>query len=89
VQDLTLLDSLKNRKPFEELRAEAASRYNGSRYEDWWPPRPAAADLPSYEMTNATIDENTKPVKDLAARVDAQSWEKLRAWILQLAVEGK
>ncbi|HSB13939.1 MAG TPA: hypothetical protein VLE22_05735 [Bryobacteraceae bacterium] len=89
VQDLTLLDSLKTRKPFEELRAGAASRYNSSRYEDWWPPRPAAADLPPYEMTNATIAENSKPVKDLAARVDAQSWEKVRVWILQLAVGGK
>ncbi len=89
VQDLTLLNSLGNGKPVESLKAEAARRYNGSSPRDWWPPRPAAADMPADEMTNNSIAENATAIKALYERVNAGSWSAVRSWILELASEVK
>ena len=88
VQDITLLNSLKT-APVEALKNEAARLYNGSTLDDWWPPRPAAADLPPYEMTNSVIGENTQPIRQLSERVNARSWSRVRDWVLQLAAEEK
>jgi len=52
VQDLTLLDSFKTRRPVAELRAEAARRFNGSRPEEWWNPRPPMADRSSLRRSS-------------------------------------
>jgi len=89
VQDVTLLNSLADRKPVESLKAEAARRYNGSSAQDWWPPRPAAADMPADEMTNASIAENATAIKALYEKVNAGSWSAVRSWILELASEVK
>jgi hypothetical protein len=89
VQDISLLDSFKGARPLRSLKTEAAQRYNGSTLDEWWPPRPAIANLPPYELTNSSIRDNTAPIRKLQDAVTAESWARVRAWILQLAAEGK
>ena len=89
VQDITLLDSFKSARPIDSLRDEAARRYNGSRLQDWWPPKPAAVDLPGEELTNSLLADNLQQLDHLAAQVDARSWTRVRSWILELASEAK
>ncbi len=89
VQDVNLLDQLARRRSSDVLKEQAAHLYNGTSAADWWPPRPAVADMPAWEMTNNLIAENTKALEELANRVDSRSWSKVRSWILQLALEGK
>lgn len=89
VQDITLLDSFKSKRPLEGLKAEAARRYNGAKPQDWWTPRPPLADLPSYEWTNTSIDEAPKPNQRLFARLEAAAFEKVHRFVMELAGEGK
>lgn len=87
VQDLALLDSLKNRRPAGELRAEAARRFNSSRPQDWWNPRPAMADRPSSEWSNGDIDQATVRTRRMLAKTAADSWENVHQFVMQLAAE--
>jgi len=89
VQDLTLLESLKGSKPTDFFRNEAARRYNASTMDDWWPPKPAVADLPGEELTNTLIEENSQPLRRLAEKVNSRSWLNVRGWILEIASEAK
>ena len=59
VQDVTLLNSFRNRQPLESLRAGAANSFNGTAVKDWWPARPALADGKPEDWSNADIDEAT------------------------------
>jgi hypothetical protein len=87
VQDLALLDRFKDRRPIAELRAEAARRFNGSRPQDWWNPRPALADRPSYEWTNGQIDEATVQTRKMLEKTRADAWQNVHEFVLQLAGE--
>lgn len=89
VQDLTLLASFAGSRGLEALREESSRRYVGASANDWWQPRPAIADSPAYEMTNATIGENTTVIRQLEQRVQAGSWTEVRNWILRTAEEGR
>jgi len=89
VQDLALLDSFKSRRPVEELRAEAARRFNGSRPQDWWNPRPPLADRPSLEWTNDEIDAASAQTRPMLAKTAANSWENVHEFVMQLAMEVK
>ena len=51
VEELTLLASFAKRKPRRNSRAEAARLYNHTTPADWWNPRPAFADQPTYEWS--------------------------------------
>jgi hypothetical protein len=89
VQDITLLDSFKSKRPLEGLKAEAARLYNGSKPQEWWTPRPPLADLPSYEWTNSAIDEAPKPNQHLFARLDAAAFQKVHRFVMELAGEER
>jgi hypothetical protein len=89
VQDLALLDSFKTRRPVAELREEAARRFNGSRPEEWWNPRPPMADRPSSEWTNGEIDQATAKTRKMLAKTGASSWEKVHEFVMQLAEVAK
>ena len=87
MQDLALLDGFKDRRPIAELRAEAARRFNGSRPQDWWNPRPALADRPSYEWTNGQIDEATAQTRKMLEKTRADAWQNVHEFVLELAGE--
>jgi hypothetical protein len=89
VQDLALLDSFKTRQPVAELRAEAARRFNGSRPQDWWNPRPPLADRPPLGWTNGEIDTASAQTRRMLAKTGANSWQKVHAFVMQLAEEVK
>ena len=89
VQDLALLDSFKTRRPVVELRAEAARRFNGSRPQDWWNPRPPLADRPSLEWTNDEIDAASAQTRQMLEKTAANSWENVHEFVMQLAGDLK
>lgn len=89
LQDLALLDSLKSRRPIVELRAEAARRFNGSRPQDWWNPRPPLADRPPTEWSNNEIDQATAQTREMLAKTGAGAWENVHEFVMQLAGEVK
>ena len=89
VQDLALLDGMKSRRPAAELRAEAARRFNGSRPQDWWNPRPPLADRPPSEWSNGAIDQATAQTRKMLAKTGAGSWENVHEFVMQLAEEMK
>ncbi|MCC6365986.1 MAG: DUF4091 domain-containing protein [Bryobacterales bacterium] len=87
VQDLALLESFQTRRPVTELRAEAARRFNGSKPEDWWNPRPAIADRPPMEWTNGEIDAATAGTRNMLRKTRPDAWENVHAFVMQLAEE--
>ena len=89
VQDIALLDSFQGKRSLESLKAEAARRYNGSKPQEWWMPRPALADLPPWEWTNSSIDEAARPGRRLFTGLDAAAWQRVRDFALQLAGEER
>ena len=88
LQDLALLDRLKNRYPLDTLKAEAAQRYNNSRPEDWWNPRPPLADQPALEWTNTSIDEATSRTSKMLGTIRPDAWAKVHAYLMQLISEA-
>jgi len=87
VQDLALLDSFQTRRPVAELRAEAARRFNGSKPEDWWNPRPAIADRPPIEWTNEELDAASAGTRNMLRGTRPDAWENVHAFVMQLAEE--
>jgi hypothetical protein len=85
LQDLALLDSMKNTRPLAELRSEAARRFNGSRLEDWWNPRPPLTARPPSEWTNGEIDQAAAQTRRMLATTDAASWDNVHRFVMQLA----
>jgi Glycoside hydrolase 123 N-terminal domain len=87
VQDLTLLDSFKDRLGLDQLKGEATKRFNQSTPDQWWDPRPAFADSPPYEWTDAEMNAASEHTQRLFAHVDAPAWSRVRQYIMQLARE--
>jgi len=88
LQDLALLDSLRNRHPLEALKSEAAKRYNNSRLENWWNPRPPFADQPALEWTNTGIDEATSRTSKMLESIRPDAWADVHAYVMQLISEA-
>ncbi|NWG14703.1 MAG: hypothetical protein HXY20_14345 [Acidobacteria bacterium] len=89
LQDLALLDRMRSKRPLEQLKAEAARRFNGTTPAEWWTPRPRLADTPPHDWTNADIDDATKKAAGPRPRIDAAAWQNVRAYILELEKEEK
>ena len=90
VQDLTLLDSFKSKRPLDELKAEASKRYNGTTPADWWNPRPALLASPPYQWTNRDIDEAIRATARVPpGKLSSTAWENVHRFIMELASEGK
>ena len=83
VQDVTLLNEFRNKLPIEQLRAEAARRFNGTEAKDWWTARPAYADKDPLDRTNA--DEGAPENPKFHDALDAGAWQRLRTYVLELA----
>jgi hypothetical protein len=89
VQDLALLDSFKDRRSIQELRTEAARRFNGSRPQDWWNARPALAGKPSSQWMGVEIDKASARTRQMLEKTAAGAWESVHAFVMRLAEEGK
>ncbi len=89
VQELTLLDSFKARHGLQALKAEATKQFNGSTPDQWWNPRPAFADQPTYEWTDSEMTAATAHTSKLFSKLDADAWNRVRQSILQLARENQ
>jgi hypothetical protein len=87
VQDITLLASLAGGRSVETLRADVAYRYNGLAPKDWWTPRPALADTDVAEWSNVGIGEVERPADRKFANLDADAWQRVRDYVLNLARE--
>ena len=87
VQDVTLLDSFRNTKTIETLRAGAARRFNDTDPRDWWTSRPALADRPIEELTNANTADAASTNPKFSSALDAAAWQRVRAYVLELAQE--
>lgn len=89
LQDLNLLKALEGAHSPAALRAEVSRRVNGTEPRDWWSPRPALADLPPEEWTNAAIDRAVAPNQHRFQNWDPQYWQAVRQHILQLSEGGQ
>ena len=87
VQDLALLASYGGRRGMDALRAEAARRFNGTRPDDWWTPRPPVADRPAEELSNADISEAPEPNRKYFSHLSPAAWQNVRDYIMELAKE--
>jgi len=88
LQDLALLDGLKNRHRIDDLRAEAARRYNNSKLGDWWNPRPPMADTPPLEWTGTSMDDATKGTSRMLEAIGPDAWAHVHEYVMQMISEG-
>jgi hypothetical protein len=88
LQDLALLDSLKGRRSLDSLKAEVAQRYNNSKLEDWWNPRPAMANLPPSEWSGTAIDDATVRTSKMLETIRPDAWAKVHAYVMQIIAEA-
>ena len=79
IQDINLLHASR------ADRAGVAQRYNSTRPEQWWTPRPPIADGLPHEWSNADISEAPRPYERFFTRLDPDAWQRVR----QLALEAK
>lgn len=84
VQDLTLLASLGG----AASKAEAATRFNGVKLEDWWTPRSAIPPGLPRDWNNADIEDASSPTENRLAKIDSAAWDRVRQYILTLATEA-
>jgi hypothetical protein len=84
VQDVTLLNSFGK----SQSRAEAARRFNNTALDEWRSPRPALADKNPEDVSNADY-EDALPENPKFAKVDSAAWQRVRAYVLELAREAK
>jgi Domain of unknown function (DUF4091) len=87
VQDVTLLNGFRGARPVEAMRAEAARRYNGASVSEWRSPRPALADTNPEDWSNADIDDAIPKNPKFSDAIDAGAWQRVRAYVLDLASE--
>jgi hypothetical protein len=86
VQDVTLLNSFGRTQSIERLRAEAARRFNDTALTEWWTPRPALADRNPEDVSNADY-EDASPKNPKFTGLDAGAWQRVHAYVLELARE--
>ncbi len=90
VQDITLLDSFKSKRPLETLKSEATERYNGTKPSDWWNARPALADTNPIDWSNGSIDEAIKAsTRGFPGKLSPAAWENVHRFVMQIASEGR
>ncbi|MCP5117384.1 MAG: DUF4091 domain-containing protein, partial [bacterium] len=75
LQDIALLESLGGD------RAEVTQRYNNTRPEQWWTPRPAIADRPPHEWTNNDLGDAAPVDERLFANLDPSAWRRVRDYV--------
>ncbi len=88
IQDLTLLDSFKDKHGLDNLKMQATQLFNQSSPGRWWNPRPAFADTAPYTWTDAEMDRADEPTAKLFAHIDAAAWNRVRQYLMPLASEA-
>ena len=88
VQDVTLLNHFGKTQSLDKLRAGAARRFNDTGLDEWRSPRPALADRNPEDVSNADYADALPPNPKFA-KVDSAAWQRVRAYILELAREAK
>lgn len=88
VQDVTLLNSFRERQSIDRLRAAAVQRFNGTTPAEWRVHRPAFADKNPEDVTNADYEE-AFPKNPKFAEVDSAAWDRVRQYVLGVAKEAK
>ena len=88
VQDLALLVGSAPAAQLAEAKAEAARRFNGTALKEWWTPRPAFADRPARDWTNADIGEATAATDARLEKIDSGAWDKVRQFVFTLGAEA-
>jgi hypothetical protein len=83
-----LLNSFGKTQSLDKLRAEAARRFNNTALDEWRFPRPALADKNPEDVTNADY-EDAMPKNPKFVELDAAAWQRVRAYVLELAREVK
>jgi hypothetical protein len=86
VQDVTLLNAMRNTHSIERVRAEAARRFNDTALDEWRTPRPAMADRNPEELSNADYAD-AEPKNSKFTRLDAAAWLRVHQYALELARE--
>lgn len=76
LQDLALAGAAK---------ADVAERFNGSKPDDWWMPRPPLANKPPEEWSNDDVDEAMKPAESRMRKLDAASWQRVHELVMEKA----
>lgn len=79
LQDLALLNAL------HAPPGEVTNRYNRTRPEDWWTPRPPLADRPPHEWSNTDIGEAADLDQRLFRQADPKAWQRVREYAFELA----
>jgi len=85
VQDVTLLNAFGKTHPIEQLRAEAARRFNGTDVKEWWSAPPPYAAKDPLDRTNG--DEGAVDGPKFHEALDAGAWQRVRTYVLELAQE--
>ncbi len=88
VQDLTLLNTFRSARSIESLHSGAARRFNDTSPADWRSPRPALADKNPEDVTNADYEDAT-PKNPKFTELDAAAWQRVHAYVFELAREAK
>ncbi|MCP5109635.1 MAG: DUF4091 domain-containing protein, partial [bacterium] len=83
LQDIALLETLRGDP------AEVTRRYNNTKPEEWWMPRPSLADRPPHEWSNNDLGEAVPLDKRLFGNLDPAAWARTRDYVRQLASEAK
>jgi len=90
LQDIALAKALEARAGREQVRASIARLTGGRRPEDWWVrPRPALADRPPDEWSNAEIEEASRPMRQAFEGLDSDWWLEVRRWIYAQHMQGR
>ena len=90
MQDLALLVHLKNKIPEDQLKAEVTRRYNSTQPADWWFPKPAMMDEDSSHWKSQGIAQAAGiPMAKLRAKIQPDSWERVREYVWSQAEEEK
>lgn len=85
IQDINLLKLLEKRHSPDELRAEVSSRLGTPQPRDWWTPRPPMANTPPEDWSNDMIEDAAKSAVQIEQKLQGQSWEGVRTYILNTA----
>jgi hypothetical protein len=87
VEELALLASFAGHRPLDELKSEAARRYNNTTLADWWNPRPAFADQPAYQWSGTALEEAGKPAMSRLEHIEPAAWARVRQYVMGLAAK--
>ena len=87
--DLAILKSLEKSAGPANLRAQVANRFNGTKPEQWWTPRPPMADTPPQDWSNNDFERVPEPDRPKFDKLDPAAWQHVRDLVLSLAKEAK